>query len=132
MGSCVLMGCEGLAIGTCLGPKRRPRWVYGAGCLCVVGESCFWRGSVAPRLRGAALREPRALVFVCSRLASCGGDWVSPPAGRHGTRDDDLLLMDRLVERVQVAIQLEQIIQLRHEVQRYGAAGHGQRERELC
>lgn len=41
-------------------------------------------------------------------------------------------MVNMLVEGVEVPVELEEVVELRHEVARYRAASGGQKGRELC
>jgi hypothetical protein len=80
--------------------------------------------SVGPQLRAVSVPGPRAPGSVSRRLASYGESGCGSDTGDELV---DALLVDILIEIIEVAVELEQTVELRHEVARYGAACCGQR-----
>lgn len=88
----------------------------------------FRRSSAA---RSLASRASSSLVWVVTASFLRGSQ--SALQGGEGARGKGLLFKHSLVEVLNAAVQVEQAVELRHEVARYGAAGEVRiGRRELC
>lgn len=130
--------------------SERERTWSGLGCqrtageLVLVGKDSFdgspalavfplwWRGAcgLAEFLLGGAQSCFQGLEFLCL----CGHGLLPGGALVHVAWGGECstLFMDVLVEGVEVAVELEQVVELRHEVDGDGAAGRRQNRRALC
>lgn len=78
--------------------------------------------------RSLASRASSSLVWVLTAAFLGGGQW----AASDGEREEGLLFVHCPVEVLDAAVQLEQAVELGHEVARYGAAGMIRIGGELC
>jgi hypothetical protein len=83
-------------------------------------EAMIWLVVGAARFREDGPQSLRAVARAWSRLAS-----YRASAGRVYICQGALLLMHGLIEHIEAAIHLEEIVQFRHEVEGHRAARHG-------